>query len=229
MNFFLLYFLLWLWDNHALNSVTKSNKTKVDAAVAFQAGDYTQAAELYQQLTYGSFFSDPAARLNLAQAYLYKGDSREAARHFELLQNVEDKRVASMANMQLGQIAIASFDTATAVQRLKLAMKLNDRNEAARYNYELLMLSYKGETKKEDTPKPPPPPQPKNTSSESEQAPEESEERKEFLKRLQKMNMSEEQARAILETMKTNEMHYIYQLRRRQYRNKEVESQKVEW
>lgn len=229
MNFFLLYFLLWLWDNHSLNSITKSNKAKLDAESAFQSKNYPEAVGLYREITYGSFFSEPSARLNLAQAYLYAGNSKEAARHYELLQNVEDKNVASLANMQLGHIAIANFDTASAVQRLKLALKLNDKNDAARYNYELLMLSYKGDTKEEETPKTPPPPVQKNNQPESGQTPEESEERAEFLKRLQKMNMSEEQARSILETMKTNEMHYIYQLRRRQYHVKEGETQKVEW
>lgn len=229
MNFFLLYFLLWIWDNHSLNSITEANKAKSDAEKAFRGKKYEEAVDLYREITYGSFFSEPSARLNLAQSFLYEGNSKEAARHYELLQNVEDKRVASLANMQLGQIAIANFDTAGAVQRLKLALKLNDKNDAARYNYELLMLSYKGETKKEETPKAPPPPVQKENKQESGQTPEESVEREEFLNRLRKMNMSEEQARSILETMKTNEMHYIYQLRRRQYHTKEDESQKVEW
>lgn len=229
MNFFLLYFLLWLWDNHSFNSITESNTAKLEAEAAFKTKNYPKAVDLYRQITYGSFFSEPRARLNLAQAYLYEGNSKEAARQYEFLQDVEDKNVASLANMQLGHIAIANFDTANAVQRLKLALKLNDKNDAARYNYELLMLSYKGETKQEETPKAPPPPVQKNNEQESGQTPEESAEKAEFLKRLQKMNMSEEQARSILETMKTNEMHYIYQLRRRQYRVKEDESQKVEW
>lgn len=53
--------------------------------------------------------------------------------------------------------------------------------------------------------------------------------KEELLKSLKAMNMSEEQARAILDAMKSNESQYIYQLRRKQYNKKPGQKSEIEW
>ena len=53
--------------------------------------------------------------------------------------------------------------------------------------------------------------------------------KEELLKSLKAMNMSEEQARAILDAMKSNESQYIYQLRRKQYNTKPGQKSEIEW
>ena len=53
--------------------------------------------------------------------------------------------------------------------------------------------------------------------------------KEELLKSLKAMNMSEEQARAILDAMKSNESQYIYQVRRKQYNQKPGQKSEIEW
>jgi hypothetical protein len=53
--------------------------------------------------------------------------------------------------------------------------------------------------------------------------------KEELLKSLKAMNMSEDQARAILDAMKSNESQYIYQLRRKQFSNKTAQQGEIEW
>lgn len=228
MNFFVLYLLLWIWDNQSFNSITKRNHIKTEAEIAFGKREYKKATALYHQITYGSIFAEPAARFNLAQGYLFINKRREATRQFKLLEKVNDADVASLANTQLAWIALEDKDTLEALRLLKVALRQYDDNYVARYNYELLKLTFKGVRELEKPASLPPPVSRENLSSTG-QSPEESIKREQFLIQLKNMNMSEEQARAILETMKNNETQYIYQLRRKQYHTEDKVSKTPEW
>lgn len=232
MTSLLLYLLLWVWDNRSFNTIDQSNRDKSEAESAYLEKDYAKALKLYREITYGSIFSEPTSRLYLAHAY-YRLDSLEQARYqYTLLQQVADESLASVANTQLSLLACQSGDTATALDYLKIALRRDPLNKTARYDYQVLKTVFSGKVPdKPAIPPPteqaPPPPTPSTTTEQ--QAVELAEQREELLDRLRRLNMSEEQARSILDAMKSNEAQYIYQLRRRQYYDQSERSKVVEW
>jgi tetratricopeptide (TPR) repeat protein len=232
MTSFLLYLLLWLWDNRSFDTITKANANKNEAENAYIEKDYRKAADLYQKITYGSVFVEPASRLYLAHSYFYLDSLEQARYHYKILEQAGNSAIASKANTQLAIIAIANKDTLEAINYLKTALRQVPENSKARYNYELLKKTFSGKTSTpEKTPPPPPeaPPPPPQLTPEAQQSVELAQQREELLQSLRRLNMSEDQARSILDAMKTNEAQYIYQLRRRQYFNQSERSKRVEW
>jgi tetratricopeptide (TPR) repeat protein len=239
MTSLILYVLLWLWDNRTFDSITKANQRKLAAEQAFKSKQYSAAADLYKQITYGSIFSDPAARLNLAHSLYKKGDYKQALKHYHLLSGTDENRIASVANSQIALIEVAKKDTAGALSSLKTALRLEPGNSLARRNYIILKKSFSGveqpsdvSTKRqrsnqqttarnEQQSPPQPSPEAREVSDDAK--------KEELLKSLKAMNMSEDQARAILDAMKSNESQYIYQLRRKQYNKKPGQKSEIEW
>ncbi|WP_342088049.1 tetratricopeptide repeat protein [Dyadobacter sp. OTU695] len=239
MTSLILYVLLWLWDNRTFDSITKANQRKLDAEQAFRKNEFKKSAELYQQITYGSLFSDPAARLNLAHSLYKAGDYKQALKHYRLLSDIENNSIASVANAQIALILVNKKDTAGALTNLRAAIRLEPGNALARTNYIILKKSFSGveqpsdlttqkrrsnqqQTAQSQPATPPEPPQESREVTEDFK-------KEELLKSLKAMNMSEEQARAILDAMKSNESQYIYQLRRKQYNNKPGQKSEIEW
>lgn len=231
MTSFLLYLLLWIWDNRSFDAITNSNRAKSNAESAYLGKDYRRAADLYHKITYGSLFTHPASRLYLAHSYFQLDSLAQAQYQYKLLMNIDNKSIASRANAQLALLAVRSQDTTLALNYLKTALRQEPLNRKARYNYELLKKTFSGR-------QPPPPPEQKASPppkqepiplSPQQASPELAEQREELLQRLRRLNMSEDQARSILDAMKSNETQYIYQLRRRQYHNQAEKSPIIEW
>jgi hypothetical protein len=238
MTTLILYVLLWLWDHRTFDSITKANERKVAAHKAYEDRDFKGAASLYNQIVYGSVFSEPAARLNLAHAYFQSKDFDKALKQYQLLLKVNDHTIASIANTQAAVIKVYKTDTAAALYHLKKALMLEPGNDLARLNYIHLKKTYSGkdllpENKSQkkrnenrlanqanETPQAPP---------SEEQKVEESSKKEQLLNSLKAMNMSEEQAKAILDAMKSNESQYIYQLRRKQYAKQSNGAKQIEW
>jgi tetratricopeptide (TPR) repeat protein len=238
MTTLILYALLWLWDHRTFDSITRANERKIIAQKAYADKRYKDAAILYDQIAYGSVFSEPAARLNLAHAYFKNGELDKALKQYGLLAHVTDHGIASVANTQLAIIRVTKRDTASALHNLKTALTLEPGNELARANYIILKNSYSGEElpadnkipqkkPKSETESAPSPTPPDTQNKENEV--EESTRKEQLLTSLKAMNMSEEQARTILDAMKSNESQYIYQLRRKQYAKKAGVNKQTEW
>ncbi|MCF0055902.1 tetratricopeptide repeat protein [Dyadobacter sp. CY356] len=239
MNALLLYLLLLLWDNRTFDAITKTNERKIGAEMAYKKKQFVNASKLYHQITYGSVFSDPAARLNMAHSYYQAGQLKAALYQYKLLDHVKDKTIASVANCQVALILVSKKDTAAALEKLKASLRLEPRNTVARSNYIILKSHFSGierpsessqdnrMAKNEASENKPTPskPEPKPEGFEQEEAAK----REQLLKSLKSMNMSEEQARLILDAMKSNESQYIYQLRRKQYAKKSEKNETIEW
>ncbi len=230
----MLYVLLWLMDNRNFDSITKDNERKMDAKNFYDNKDYVRAAELYRQVAYGSIFSEPGVRLNMAHAYFLGGKYQLAQQQYRLLTRVSDKRVASIANQQIALIKVNQQDTAAALINLKEALQIEPNNDIARHNFIILKKAFSGiqknppksEIKKaEQLAQEESKPENKPTHNEVE----ENAKREQLLQSLKAMNMSEDQARAILDAMKSNESQYIYQLRRKQYAKKSDRKDQIEW
>ncbi|MBE9463305.1 tetratricopeptide repeat protein [Dyadobacter subterraneus] len=239
MNALLLYLLLLLWDNRTFDAITKTNERKIGAEMAFKKKQFVNASKLYHQITYGSVFSDPAARLNMAHSYYQAGQLKDALYQYKLLDHVKDKTIASVANCQVALILVSKKDTAGALERLKTSLRLEPRNTVARSNYIILKTHFSGieqpsqssqdnrMAKNEASTNKPTPSKPEAKPEGFEQ--EEAAKREQLLRSLKSMNMSEEQARLILDAMKSNESQYIYQLRRKQYAKKSERNETIEW
>jgi tetratricopeptide (TPR) repeat protein len=238
MTAIILYVLLWLWDNRTFDSIKKSNQRKLAAEQAYNDNRFSESAKLYEQITYGSLFSDPAARLNLAHSYYRMGDLQLALKHYQLLSGIENNTIASIANSQIALIMVSQKDTASALRSLKTALRLEPGNNLAKTNYIILKTTFSGVEKPSDlhsqkqkssrqalreNQQENPQPQPETMEVE------EDVKKEDLLKSLKAMNMSEDQARAILDAMKSNESQYIYQLRRKQFNKKAGQTAKIEW
>ncbi|KAA6432747.1 tetratricopeptide repeat protein [Dyadobacter flavalbus] len=239
MTVFILYVLLWLWDNRTFDSITKANERKLDAEQAYNNARFSESAKLYYQITYGSLFSEPAARLNLAHSYFKLGNYKLALKHYSLLHEIGNNTIASIANSQIALIKVIQKDTASALTSLKTALLLEPGNSLARSNYIILKKHFSGFQRPSDVTANQQKPQQQSTARHNSQTPPESKpenrevaedvKKEELLKSLKAMNMSEDQARAILDAMKSNESQYIYQLRRKQYNKKNRQQQEIEW
>jgi tetratricopeptide (TPR) repeat protein len=233
-----LYLLLWLWDHRTFDSITKANERKISAEKAYTDRNFKEAAALYNQIVYGSVFSEPAARLNLAHAYFQNQEFDRAMKQYQLLMKVADHTIASIANSQVAFIKVHKTDTASALGNLKKALMLEPGNDLARSNYILLKKAYSGkelrpenntQKRSSDTPLASQPNvTPPSTQSEEQKA-EQSAKKEQLLTSLKAMNMSEQQAKAILDAMKSNESQYIYQLRRKQYAQQSEGAKQIEW
>jgi len=208
--------LLWIWDNRSFDTISRSNRAKVEGQEAYQEKNYERALEAYQNVSSASLFAEPESRLNLAHTYFQLKQLRNAQKYYAKLAHVTNPFLASRALNQLGVIETIEKDTAQALLYFRQSLRLNPDNEKAQYNYELLKRQFHGKEKTQKSASQPQKtnaPQPKATPSEQEAK--QTEDRKQLLNKLKNLKMTEEQAMMILESMKASEMQYLQQKRQR--------------
>ncbi|ODS80358.1 MAG: hypothetical protein ABS46_14470 [Cytophagaceae bacterium SCN 52-12] len=233
-----LWVVLWIWDVISLPSARFIRETTIAAEESFGNGDYLKAAILYKQVVDASIFSDPAGRLNMAHAYFLAGETERAYQNYLVLSRVDDEKLAAKARSQMAVIALGKGDTVQALGRLREAILLDRSNRSAVTDFEILRHRFSGKIETEGAE------QPKSAVRDSLADPvenipvqeqlnnavvEQSDQREQLLQNLDKINMSEEQARSVLDAMKVNERQYIYQLRRSGVRGTVKSGKKVEW
>ena len=208
----LISIILWIWDNRSFDAILKGNRAKIEAQTAFRNKNYQAAIVGYEAVINASLFAEPEARLNLAHAYFMAKQERKALKIYERLSKLKNKVLASEAETQIGNIYVQRKDTALALNGLKKALLLNEENRIARFNYEVLKNEFSGvetQNKKEIAQN--------KSKSESIQkeimnvAQVQTEQNKDVLRRLKTMKMTEEQAIALLEAIRTTETNYLQQ------------------
>lgn len=232
-----LWGLLWIWDLMLQPPAKLMAEVKIAAEESFRNGDYLQAAEFYKQLANASIFSDPSARMNMANAYLLAGETDMAYRNYVLVSRVDKPKLAAKAISRLGMIALEKQDTVTALASLRKAVLIDRSNRFAIADYEVLRYRFSGEIEvekpvvDENSDLTDSLPQPGDVAGVPESpnsgVVELSDQREQLLQNLDKINMSEEQAKSVLDAMKVNERQYIYQLRMLGARNET--GGKIEW
>lgn len=233
-----LWVVLWIWDIISLPSARFISETTVAAQESFGNGDYLKAAILYKQVVDASIFSDPAGRLNMANAYFLAGETELAYQNYLVLSRVDDVKLAAIARSQMAMIALQKGDTVQALGRLREAILLDRGNRAVVTDFEILRSRFSGLIESGAAE------QLKSAAADSladpaENVPvqqelnntvvEQSDQREQLLQNLDKINMSEEQAKSVLDAMKVNERQYIYQLRRLGVQGTAKPGKKVEW
>lgn len=214
----LIYILLWIWDNRSFDTISRSNRAKLEAREAYMEADFEKAMEAYRNVSSNSLFTEPSARFNLAHSYFQLKQLQNARRYYKRLTQVDDAWLASRAYSQLGVIEATEKDTVEALRYFKEGMRKNPENQIARFNYEFLKKRYSGKVeaeplksnvqKKEQTAQTPPSP---NLGQEVLKT----EEKKDLLTQLQNMKMSEAQAMMILDALKASEIQYLQQQKHR--------------
>ncbi len=222
MNSFLLSILLWIWDNRSFDSISKSNKAKIEAQTAYQTAHYGGAIANYENILNTSLFVEPEARLNLAHAYFQDKKYVRAKKIYHKLTRLNNKNIVSIARLQLAMIAIEEKDTLSALNYLKSALLTDEENKMARYDYEILKNRFHGQVEKPFIAA-----QKKQLATNIIVKPQmvtiqtiRTEQKKEVLQKLNTLRMTEAQALMLLDAMKTTEMKYL--------QNKQLKSNKKE-
>lgn len=217
MNILLLSFLLWITDNQSLDAISRGNRARAKGLLAYKNGYYQGANVAYREVLAASVFAEPEVRFNLAHSYFQINQLQNAQRYYARLANVRNITLASRAQMQLGVIEALCKDTLNALRFLQKSLVTNPDNRLAAYNYELLKKQYHGPI---PPPNPPEPQLPKNNNIAKTPPPqgqevEKTTEKKELLRRLQSLKMTEAQAIMVLEALKNTEIQYLQQQKRK--------------
>ena len=214
--------LLWIWDNRSFDTISRSNRAKIEGQVAYQEKDYRKALEAYQNISNSSLFAEPEARLNLAHSYFQLKQLNNARQYYSRLSKIKNNFLSSRAFNQLGVIETIDKDTVAALRYFRESLRQNPDNQKAQYNYELLKKTFSG---KEDVAKTKPLPQKTEQTPTPSPAPktaqevQKTEEKKNLLDQLQNMKMSEAQAMMILDALKASEIQYLQQQKHRSSAN----------
>ena len=121
-----------------VNKIAKINKLKEEASAAYAAKRYTVAINRYQTLIEQFNEKDDKLQLNLAHAYYHQTPDSVAFKEYAKLKYAQDTYVRSIAEQQMGNIAMKTQKLQEALEHYKSALKADAKNESARKNYELV-------------------------------------------------------------------------------------------
>lgn len=193
-----------IWPLNAYDQIGRNNLARKQAESAYRRADFRQAATGFAYLTQKSTQTDATVWLNLGHAYFSLGQHKEARQAYQHYVPAASGPTVAVAYTQLGVIACASRDSAQAIELFRKALLTDPDNEPARYNFELLKKRYSGRVGPKTTPKPQP--KPKQTPQQREQEVARSPRQEQLLRRLQNLNMTEEQANQLLNAMREDDL-----------------------
>lgn len=121
-----------------LNVISRINEYSKRAAAAYGQGAYREAIASYKYLVHDLEVRDDQLQLNLAHAYYQAGMWPESQQEYRLLASHPSSYLRAVAHLQLGNIATKQKKYRQALPLYKAALVADPRNDAARYNYELL-------------------------------------------------------------------------------------------
>lgn len=196
--------MISIWPLKAYDQIGQNNLARKQAESAYRRANFRQAATGFAYLTQKSTLSDPTVWLNLGHAYFSLGQYKEARRAYQQYIPVASEPALAVAYTQLGVIACADRDSVRAIDLFRKALLTDPDNEPARYNFELLKKRFSGRVRPKTGPKPVL--KPKQTLQQREQEVARSPRQEQLLRRLQNLNMTEEQANQLLNAMREDDL-----------------------
>lgn len=142
--------LLLLLNTTDPGEISKYNRLKNKAEIAFEHGQFDVAATNYSMLYDTLNAEDPAIALNLAHSYYQLGDSANAMLKYQAAATSSDRKVKSVAYQQLGVMADKPETLNESLQYLKSALKADPTNEEARFNYEVVKKKLEQQRQNQD-------------------------------------------------------------------------------
>lgn len=140
---FVIIFLLGVCFDVSANDISKINKLKKEAELAYKAGKYDEAVVHYSYLIDTLQVEDERATLNFGHAYYQMGNREMAQAQYQKLVLSDDPALKSIAYQQLGALSNDPKTLEKALSYFKESIKSDPSNQDARYNYELVKKKLK--------------------------------------------------------------------------------------
>ena len=134
----LLGIIILFFTTGNLKDIAKINNLKEQANEAYLRKDFAVAAEAYQKLVNDFKIEDDNITINLANAYYELNDTTNAYINYNKAVLANDNGIKSQALTQIGVMNYSKQNLNESLTMFKAALKADPKNEAARFNYELV-------------------------------------------------------------------------------------------
>jgi hypothetical protein len=132
------------------SQIAKVNRAKSEAKKAYMEGDYKKAASLYKYLADSLDAREDEVMINLANSYFQINDTTNAVASYQSLTSSTKDHIRSKAQQQLGILHHRQGKMEEALNNFKAAIKADNNNVDAKYNYEMLKKKLDEEKKKKE-------------------------------------------------------------------------------
>ena len=130
--------------------IAKINTAKTEARKAYVEGDYKKAATLYQFLSDSLDVKEDEVMINLANSFYHVKDTANAMSTYQSLTASAKDHIRSKAHQQLGIMLHQQGKFEEALNNFKEAIRADNNNVDAKYNYEALKRKLDEEKKKQE-------------------------------------------------------------------------------
>ena len=130
--------------------IAKVNNAKSEARKAYVDGDYKKAVSRYTYLTDTLDVQEDEVMINLANSYFQIKDTANAISTYQSLTASPKGHIRSKAQQQLGILHHRQGKLEEALANFKEAIKADNANVDAKYNYEMLKKKLDEEKKKQE-------------------------------------------------------------------------------
>ena len=132
------------------SKIAKVNNAKSEARKAYMDGDYKKAVSKYTYLTDTLDIREDEVMINLANSYFQVKDTANAISTYQSLTASPKGHIRSKAQQQLGILHHRQGKLEEALANFKEAIKADNANVDAKYNYEMLKKKLDEEKKKQE-------------------------------------------------------------------------------
>jgi hypothetical protein len=132
------------------SKIAKVNNAKSEARQAYMDGDYKKAVARYTYLADTLDVREDEVMINLANSYFQVKDTANAISTYQSLTGSPKSHIRSKAQQQLGILHHRQGKFEEALANFKEAIKADNKNVDAKYNYEMLKKKLDEEKKKQE-------------------------------------------------------------------------------
>jgi hypothetical protein len=130
--------------------IARINTAKTEARKAYVEGDYKKAASLYRYLSDSLDVKEDEVMINLANSFFHVKDTANAMSTYQSLTASSRGHIRSKAHQQLGIMLHQQGKFEEALTNFKEAIRADNDNVDAKYNYEALKRKLEEEKKKQE-------------------------------------------------------------------------------
>ena len=130
--------------------IARINNAKTEARKAYVDGEYKKAASLYKYLADSLDVKEDEVMINLANSYYHVKDTANAMSTYQSLTASGKSHIRSKAHQQLGIMLHQQGKFEEALNNFKEAIRADNNNVDAKFNYEALKKKLDEEKKKQE-------------------------------------------------------------------------------